>query len=65
MRFVGPVHAATLVIRAVLDTNVLISTLLFSGLPSRLVTAWQFVQFQPVVSHSILDEYLEYLCALA
>ena len=48
-------------IRAVLDTNVLISALLFSGLPSRLVTAWQSVQFQPVVSRSILDEYLRAL----
>jgi hypothetical protein len=51
----------TLVIRAVLDTNVLISTLLFSGLPSRLVTAGQSVQFQPEVSRSILDENLRAL----
>jgi hypothetical protein len=48
-------------IRAVLDTNVLISALLFTGLPSRLVSAWQSARFQPVVSPAILDEYLRVL----
>lgn len=47
--------------RAILDTNVLISALLFPGLPSRLVAAWQEGQFLPVVSPSILDEYLRAL----
>jgi hypothetical protein len=48
-------------IRAVLDTNVLVSALLFSGPPSRLVTAWQASRFQPVLSRPILDEYLRVL----
>lgn len=48
-------------IRAVLDTNVLISALLFSGPPSRLVSAWQSARFHPVVSPPILDEYLRVL----
>ncbi len=48
-------------IRAVLDTNVLISALLFPGLPSRLVAAWQEPAFLPVVSPPILDEYLRAL----
>jgi hypothetical protein len=48
-------------IRAVLDTNVLISALLFSGPPSRLVAAWQASRFQPVLSRPILDEYLRVL----
>ncbi|MDR4493853.1 MAG: putative toxin-antitoxin system toxin component, PIN family [Nitrospirales bacterium] len=61
MRFVGLVLAVNPRDPRVLDTNVLISALLFSDLPSRLVTAWQSVQFQPVVSRSILDEYLRAL----
>jgi putative PIN family toxin of toxin-antitoxin system len=49
------------VIRAVLDTIALISALLFPGLPSRLVPAWQEGDFLPVVSPPILDEYLRAL----
>jgi putative PIN family toxin of toxin-antitoxin system len=49
------------VIRAVLDTNVLVSALLFSGLPARLVPAWQASRFHPVISSPILDEYLRTL----
>ncbi len=49
------------VIRAVLDTNVVISALLFSGPASRLVSTWQAGRVQPVVSLSILDEYLRVL----
>jgi putative PIN family toxin of toxin-antitoxin system len=48
-------------IRAVLDTNVIISALLFSGPPSQLVSAWQSSHLQPVVSAQILDEYLRVL----
>ena len=48
-------------IRAVLDTNVLVSALLFSGLPARLVPAWQASRFHPVLSSPILDEYLRTL----
>lgn len=48
-------------IRAVLDTNVLISALLFSGPPSRLVPAWQAGRLRPVVSADILEEYLRVL----
>lgn len=48
-------------IRAVLDTNVLVSGLLFSGTPSRLVSSWQASLLRPVVSAEILDEYLRVL----
>lgn len=48
-------------IRAVLDTNVLISALLFTGSPSRLVTAWQASRLRPIVSAEILEEYLRVL----
>ena len=48
-------------IRAVLDTNVLISALLFNGPPSQLVPAWQTERFTPVVSPPILQEYIRVL----
>lgn len=48
-------------IRAVLDTNVLVSALLFTGPPSQLVPAWQAGRLCPVVSAGILEEYLRVL----
>ncbi len=48
-------------IRAVLDTNVVLSALLFSGPPSQLVSAWQSSRLRPVVSAPILDEYIRVL----
>ena len=48
-------------IRAVLDTNVVVSALLFSGPPSRLISAWQSGRLRPVVSAPILDEYIRVL----
>jgi uncharacterized protein len=47
--------------RVVLDTNTLISALLFSGLPSGLVPLWQTRQILPLVSRPILQEYLRAL----
>jgi putative PIN family toxin of toxin-antitoxin system len=49
------------VIRAVLDTNVLISALLFTGPSSRLVPAWQSGRLTPVISADILKEYVRAL----
>lgn len=48
-------------IRAVLDTNVVISALLFSGPPSQLVSPWQSSRLRPVVSAPILDECIRVL----
>ena len=48
-------------IRAILDTNVIISALLFSGPPSQLVSAWQSSRLRTVVSAPILDEYIRVL----
>ena len=48
-------------IRAVLDTNVLVSALLFSGPPSQLVPAWQGGRLCPVVSAEILEGYVRVL----
>lgn len=48
-------------IRAAIDTNVIISALLFAGTPSQLVSAWQSSRLRPVISAQILDEYLRVL----
>jgi uncharacterized protein len=47
--------------RVVLDTNTLVSALLFSGLPSCLVPLWQSRQILPLVSRPVLQEYLRVL----
>jgi hypothetical protein len=56
----GPTRPPS-VTRAVLDTNVLISALLFTGPPSRLVSGWQAGQFRLIVSAEIVDEYVRVL----
>lgn len=44
--------------RVVLDTNVIVSALLSpTGVPARIVTAWQQERFELLVSESILSEY--------
>lgn len=48
-------------IKVVLDTNVLVSALLFTGPLSRLVSLWQERRFALVVSGDILVEYLRVL----
>ena len=45
--------------RVVLDTNVLISAIFFSGPPSRILSAWIDDRFDLVVSTDILTEYRE------
>lgn len=45
--------------RVVLDTNVLISAIFFSGPPSRILAAWIDDRFELVVSAEILAEYRE------
>ncbi len=47
--------------RVVLDTNVVISSLLFTGISSKLVPLWQSGVITPLVSRSILEEYLRVL----
>lgn len=48
-------------VRAVLDTNVLVSALLFSGPLNRLVTLWQEGRLALLISGDILVEYLRVL----
>ena len=43
--------------RIVLDTNVLISGIFFSGLPGKILQAWHSQKLQLFVSVEILDEY--------
>jgi len=43
--------------RIVLDTNVLISGIFFSGIPGQILQAWHSQKFQLFVSVEILDEY--------
>jgi len=43
--------------RVVLDTNVLISAIFFSGPPSRILSAWIDEKFELAASTQILDEY--------
>jgi putative PIN family toxin of toxin-antitoxin system len=47
--------------RIVLDTNVLVSALLFCGPPNRLVTLWQEGRIVLLVSREVLVEYLRVL----
>ncbi len=49
------------VIRAVLDTNVIVSALLFNGRASALVPLWQQRWFVPRISRAIIKEYLRTL----
>jgi predicted nucleic acid-binding protein len=44
-------------VKVVLDTNVLIYGIFFSGPPSEILTAWARGQFDIVVSLEILEEY--------
>ena len=47
--------------RVVLDTNVVVSALLFTGIPSKLVQLWQGGAITALVSRTILEEYLRVL----
>ena len=45
--------------RVVLDTNVFISGIFFSGPPSKILEAWRNKNIQILLSQEILDEYQE------
>jgi len=45
-------------VKAVLDTNVLISGIFFGGLPRQILDAWEGGRFELVLSPMIFDEYL-------
>ena len=47
--------------RVVLDTNVIVSALLFGGTPGRLISLWKDKIIQPLVTKEIILEYLRVL----
>jgi uncharacterized protein len=47
--------------RVVIDTNVLVSALLFDGTPGELILLWKKKSIDPVCSKDIIDEYLRVL----
>lgn len=49
------------VIRVVIDTNVLISALLFGGNPARLIPLWKTGRIQPIASREMMEEVLRVL----
>jgi len=44
-------------LKVVMDTNVFVSGVFFSGPPYQILRAWQLGEFELVVSQEILDEY--------
>lgn len=51
--------------RVVLDTNILISGIFFSGPPNEILKAWQDGDIQFVLSSEIIDEYIRVSKTLA
>jgi putative PIN family toxin of toxin-antitoxin system len=47
--------------RVVIDTNVIVSALLFGGVPSKLVPLWKNGDIRPLASKEVIDEYLKVL----
>jgi predicted nucleic acid-binding protein len=45
-------------LKVVMDTNVFVSGVFFSGPPYQILKAWQSGEFELVASQEILDEYL-------
>jgi hypothetical protein len=48
-------------LKVVIDTNVIISALLFGGIPAKLIALWQDGSIKPAASKEIIDEYLRVL----
>ena len=48
-------------IRVVIDTNVVLSAILFGGLPGKLIPLWKSGRIKPLASNEIIDEYIKVL----
>jgi len=48
-------------IRAVIDTNAIVSATLFGGIPGKLISLWKSGHLQPLASTDIIDEYIKVL----
>lgn len=47
--------------KVVIDTNILVSALLFDGIPGKLIPLWKEKRIIPLCSKDIVDEYLRVL----
>jgi putative PIN family toxin of toxin-antitoxin system len=47
--------------RVVMDTNVMVSALLFGGTPGELIPLWKSGRIKPLASAEIIDEYIRVL----
>ncbi|RLB99953.1 MAG: putative toxin-antitoxin system toxin component, PIN family [Deltaproteobacteria bacterium] len=47
--------------KVVIDTNVIVSALLFGGKPGELIPLWENGRVEPIVSREIIDEYVRVL----
>lgn len=52
---------AVKIMRVVIDTNVVVSALLFGGTPGKLILLWKGKAITPLISRGILEEYLRVL----
>jgi putative PIN family toxin of toxin-antitoxin system len=50
--------------KVVIDTNILVSALLFDGIPGKLIPLWKEKRIIPLCSKDIVDEYLRVLASL-
>ena len=48
-------------IKVVIDTNVIISAILFGGTPAELMSLWKNGRIKPLASKEIIDEYIKVL----
>jgi len=48
-------------IRAVIDTNVIVSAILFGGIPGKLISLWKSGRITPLASKDMIDEYIKVL----
>jgi putative PIN family toxin of toxin-antitoxin system len=48
-------------IKVVIDTNVIISAMLFGGIPGELISLWKSDRIKPLASKEIIDEYIKVL----
>ena len=53
----GDMPEGVLDLKVVLDTNVFVSGVFFSGPPYQILKTWQLGEFELIVSGEILDEY--------
>ena len=48
-------------IRVVIDTNVIVSAILFGGIPGKLISLWKSGRITPLASKAMIDEYIKVL----